>query len=341
MRFIAKRSRGPPLCSWWYGPHVYHAVGTGATDHHRDAHGQLAVCAKLIAAVHDFALKNLVPGRRKLVASYIDSSPAMRRAWDTLAWPWLQARWWRCSSPSTARLTTSGAPSVRAGCAAHGLYRVAGGRASADRREPHAHLLPLCTLRINSHVFPLLDDGIVRLVPFSLWRSAWYWRIASCPRHIADAIRFGGRFARRAAVRRRQLFVCGHHRCAFPPTAWCTARLPACPSCWCGCFFVGRSLLGGAEVAATLSYFRHPLRRESRTWREPVHLKKPFRSWIRWRKAGAPMDHRRAIQSADAHRCGRDILHALEDASLIKREARGAIDCWRARRSRKRKSCAP
>ncbi|MBL8513937.1 MAG: YihY/virulence factor BrkB family protein, partial [Betaproteobacteria bacterium] len=90
-------------------------------------------------------------------------------------------------------------------------------------------------------------------------------------------------------------------------------------------------VLAGAEVAATLSYFRHPAR-EVNTWREFAHVREAIQVVDALAASGAPMDltavRFKVPMPIDV---AEDILHALEDAALVKRAARGAYRLLLAR----------
>jgi membrane protein len=294
----------------------------------------LPYVAKLIAAVHDFALKNLVPEvGGKLVASYIDQF-----------------------ARNAAQLTLIGLAMVAASAVAmfftidsafNDIWRAKRRRGWFARLAAYIALLvagPLLiggSLTLTSYlvhfahrfekVFPLLDDGIVRLVPFLLTAVALVLAYRIMPaRHVPMRHALvGGLLGALLFEGAKYLFVVTIVR--IPTYSLVYGTFASVPILLVWLFLCWTIVLGGAEAAATLSYFRHPAR-ETKVWHEPVHLKEAIQVVDALAQGGTPMDltavRFKVPMPIDV---AEDILHALEDASLIKREARGAYRLLLAR----------
>ncbi len=294
----------------------------------------LPYVAKLIAAVHDFALKNLVPEvGGKLVATYIDQF-----------------------ARNAARLTLIGLAIVGASAVAmfftidnvfNDIWRAKRRRSWFARLAAYAALLiagPLLigvSLTLTSYlihfahrferVVPFLDDGIVRIVPFVLTATALVLAYRIMPaRHVPlrHALAGGllGAFLFEGA---KYLFVVTIVR--IPTYSLVYGTFASVPILLVWLFLCWTIVLAGAEVAATLSYFRHPAR-DSRVWREPAHVQEALQVVDAFSQSASPLDltavRFKVPMPIDV---AEDILHALEDASLIKREPRGAYRLLLAR----------
>ncbi len=294
----------------------------------------LPYVAKLIAAVHDFALKNLVPevGGR-LVATYIDQF-----------------------ARNAARLTLIGLAMVAATAVAmfftidnafNDIWRARRRRGWFARLAAYIALLvagPLLigvSLMLTSYLvhfahrfeqlLPLLDDGIVRLVPFVLTATALVlaYRIMPArhvPMHHALA---GGLLGALLFEGAKYLFVVTIVR--IPTYSLMYGTFASVPILLVWLFLCWTIVLAGAEIAATLSYFRHPGRAAAYR-QEPVHVREAIQVVDAFAQSPAPLDlaalRARVPMPIDV---AEDILHALEDAALIKREGRGAYRLLLAR----------
>ncbi|MBL8519789.1 MAG: YihY family inner membrane protein [Betaproteobacteria bacterium] len=294
----------------------------------------LPYVAKMIAAVHDFALKNMVPevGGR-LVATYIDQF-----------------------ARNAARLTLIGLAIVAATAVAmfftidsafNDIWRAKRRRSWIKRLGAYVLLLlagPLligASLTMTSYlvhvahrferVLPMLDDGIVRVVPFLLTTLALVLAYRVMPaRHVPlrHAL-VGGLLAGLLFECTKYAFVVTIVR--IPTYSLVYGTFASVPILLVWLFLCWTLVLAGAEVAATLSYFRHPAR-ETRIRSESAYIPDAIRVVDALALAGVPMDltavRFKVPMPIDV---AEDILHALEDAALVRREARGAYRLLLAR----------
>lgn len=296
--------------------------------------GNVPYVSKLIVAVHDFALKNLVPDvGGKLVAAYVDQF-----------------------AKKAANLTYIGLALVVASAVAmfftidaafNDIWRAKRRRGWFARLSAYVAVLtagPLligASLMLTSYLvhiahrferaLPWLDDGILRIAPFVLTAIALVFAYRVMPaRYVPLRHAFvGGVIAAVLFEGVKYLFVVTIVR--IPTYSLVYGTFASVPIFLIWLFLCWVVVLAGAEIAATLSYFRHP--EKSRIARgEAGVVADAIRIVDALGNSAMPLDlvaiRFKAPMPIDQ---AEDILHALEDARLVRKDARGA---WRLQLSR-------